>query len=405
VIFGEAFYFVALALTAVAFRFLPGRARPWLIFVSGLAFYMYYAGRFWLLILGESLLVYLFARAIRSRRRGAWPAFAFALIGTVGALAYFKYSRLLGPILGGALGTSAGALPTFQDIAVPLAISFFTFEFIHYVVDSRKGTIERHGLGQFLAFAMFAPTMVAGPIKRFQKFTPQVERAQAGAEAVSAGISRILVGLFKKIVLADTLTLWLGPLESTSALDGSSKLQISSALVAYSLRIYFDFSGYSDIAIGSARLFGIRVPENFAWPYLRSSIRSFWRHWHMSLTGWMTDYVYIPLGGNRKGLALTCFNLMATFVVVGLWHGAAWHFAVWGAFHGTLMALYRLWLELGKKPLLARLPRLAKGLAGRSLHYGGAVAGGLVTFSLVTLAWGLFVMPVDRFWHMLGRLF
>ena len=402
-IFGEALYFIALAAAVVAFRFAPGKLRPWLIFICGLAFYGYYAGRFWLLILGEALLVYMLGRTMR-RPRIALPAFAIGLASTIGALAYFKYSRLLGPILGQALGSHGSTLPSFQDIAVPLAISFFTFEFIHYVVDIRRGTIERHGLGDFLAFAMFAPTMVAGPIKRFQQFSPQVLSARADASDVSAGVTRIAVGLAKKMVLADTFALWLGPLGSTSALDRASKFQIVSALVAYSLHIYFDFSGYSDIAIGSARLFGISVPENFAWPYLRSSIRSFWRHWHMSLTRWVTDYVYIPLGGNRRGLVVTCLNLMAAFTIVGIWHGAAWHFAAWGAFNGLLLVGHRLWTELGRKPLLAAVPALGRGAAGKLLHYAGSAAGGVLTFSLVTLGWGLFVMPYDRFLHMLGRL-
>jgi len=403
VIFGEPLYFIALAAAVALFRFAPGKLRPWLIFICGLAFYGYYAGSFWLLILGEALLVYVLGRTMR-RPRIALPAFAIGLAGTIGALAYFKYSRLLGPILGQALGSHASALPTFQDIAVPLAISFFTFEFIHYIVDIRRGTIERHSVGDFLAFAMFAPTMVAGPIKRFQQFSPQVQAARADATDVSAGITRIAVGLVKKMVLADTFALWLGPLGSTGSLDQASKFQIVSALFAYSLHIYFDFSGYSDIAIGSARLFGISVPENFAWPYLRSSIRSFWRHWHMSLTRWVTDYIYIPLGGNRRGLAVTCLNLMAAFTIVGIWHGAAWHFAAWGAFNGLLLVGHRLWTELGRKPLLAAVPALEKGATGKLLHYTGSAAGGVLTFSLVTLGWGLFVMPYDRFWHMLERL-
>ena len=232
-IFGEALYFIALAAAIAVFRFAPAKLRPWLIFVAGLAFYGYYAGRFWLLILCEALLVYLLGRIMR-RPRFALPAFVIGLVGTIGALAYFKYSRLLGPILGQALGTHAGTLPTFQDIAVPLAISFFTFEFIHYVVDIRRGTIERHSLGDFLAFAMFAPTMVAGPIKRFQQFSPQVAVARADATDLSAGITRIVIGLAKKMVLADTFALWLGPLGSSSALDQASKFQIArSAQTAF----------------------------------------------------------------------------------------------------------------------------------------------------------------------------
>jgi alginate O-acetyltransferase complex protein AlgI len=401
-IFGEAAYFVCLAIVVVLFRFAPAKLRPWLIFVAGLSFYGYYAGRYWILVLGEALVVFALGRVMRYRHF-RWPAFGVGLLGTVGALAYFKYAKLLGSVVGRALGSHAGGLPTFQDIAVPLAISFFTFEFIHYVIDSRRGTIPKHGLGDFLGFAMFAPTMVAGPIKRFQQFTPQVSAARAGAADVSAGITRIACGLAKKLILADTLTLWLTPLASRSALGTHSRAQIVTALLAYSFRIYFDFSGYSDIAIGSARLFGIRVPENFAWPYLRSSIQSFWRHWHMSLTSWVTDYVYIPLGGNRRGLALTCVNLVVAFAVVGLWHGAAWHFAAWGVFHGTLMAGHRLWTDLVRKPLIRVAPVLTTGATGRAVHYAGSLAGGVLTFSLVTLGWGLFIMPYSRFIFMLRR--
>ena len=223
-IFGEALYFIALAAAVVAFRFAPGKLRPWLIFICGLAFYGYYAGRFWLLILGEALLVYMLGRTMR-RPRIALPAFAIGLASTIGALAYFKYSRLLGPILGQALGSHGSTLPSFQDIAVPLAISFFTFEFIHYVVDIRRGTIERHGLGDFLAFAMFAPTMVAGPIKRFQQFSPQVLSARADASDVSAGVTRIAVGLAKKMVLADTFARW-----RTMTEGGSEKLPLAPSL-------------------------------------------------------------------------------------------------------------------------------------------------------------------------------
>jgi alginate O-acetyltransferase complex protein AlgI len=164
-----------------------------------------------------------------------------------------------------------------------------------------------------------------------------------------------------------------------------------------------DFSGYSDIAIGSAMLFGIHVPENFKWPYLRRNIAEFWRHWHMSLTSWITDYVYKPLGGNRRGLALTAVNAMIAMAVSGLWHGAQWHFLVWGLFHGALLAGFRLWEGLAKKPLLATVPALRSGPIGAGLRVAGGLVGGVATFALVTVGWGLFVMPVDRFMLMLGR--
>jgi alginate O-acetyltransferase complex protein AlgI len=404
VIFTEAAYFVGLAITVVLFRVAPVRLRPWLIFVSGLGFYAYYAGRYWLLILVEALLVFVLGKTMRRQGAVTWAAFAIGLVATVGALAYFKYSRMLGATFGSALGVRTSDLLTFQDVAVPLAISFFTFEFVHYLVDSRRGTIAAHSLGDFLAFAMFAPTMVAGPIKRFQQFTPQVATARADAADVSAGLTRIACGLFKKIVLADTFAQWSGTLASHRALAHASRFEIVGALVAFSMRIYFDFSGYSDIAIGSARLFGIKVPENFCWPYLRSNIQSFWRHWHMSLTRWVLDYIYIPLGGNRRGLALTCVNLIASFAIIGIWHGGAWHFLAWGLYQGVLMVLYRLWSDLVRKPLTTSLPALKTGAGGRVLHYAGSAGGGLLTFACVTLGWGLFVMPYHRFLFMLGRL-
>ncbi len=165
-----------------------------------------------------------------------------------------------------------------------------------------------------------------------------------------------------------------------------------------------DFSGYSDIAIGSARLFGIRVPENFDWPYLRTSIAQFWRHWHMSLTSWITDYVYIPLGGNRMGLGRTGLNLVAAMAVSGLWHGAQWHFLVWGLYNGLLLAVYRFWTVLVRRPIGQRVPALAPGAGSAPVRAVGAAAGWALTFSLVTLGWGLFIMPLDRFAEMLGRL-
>jgi alginate O-acetyltransferase complex protein AlgI len=401
VIFGEWIYGVFLVVAAVVFRFLPERARPWWLAVCGLAFYAYYSPAFvWLLAI-EIAVVFALVKGVR---RSAW-AFGGALAVTIGVLVAYKYSGLLASTLAGAASVlRAGRLPTFPQLALPLAISFFTFEFVHYVVDARKGTLPAHRLEDFLAFMLFFPTMVAGPIKRFQDFQPQLARAKADAGDVSDGLTRIVVGLAKKIVIADTIAPLTAPLLTGAALGEASRAQILIALLAFAVKIYMDFSGYSDIAIGSARLFGIHVPENFAWPYLRRNVAQFWRHWHMSLTSWITDYVYKPLGGNRRGLALTALNVVLAMAVSGLWHGAQWHFLAWGLYHGVLLALFRLWDGGIKAPLLARVPALAEGPAARAFTRAGAVAGGAVTFALVTLGWGLFVMPVERFVTMLGRL-
>jgi alginate O-acetyltransferase complex protein AlgI len=254
---------------------------------------------------------------------------------------------------------------------------------------------------------MFVPTMVAGPIKRFQGFSEQLPDAETSAGDVDAGIRRILIGLLKKIVFADTINLWTAPLASGAALGGATRADIAVALLAYSLRIYLDFSAYSDIAIGSARLFGLRVPENFSWPYLKRNISEFWRSWHMSLTSWIRDYVYIPLGGNRKGDARRYVNLVTAMAVSGIWHGAGWNFLGWGVYHGVLMALHRFWTSAKLfAPIRSRLaPEVATGPAAKALKSTGAVLSVALTFSLVTFGWGLFAMPFSRFVQMLQILF
>ncbi|MDO8963366.1 MAG: MBOAT family O-acyltransferase [Coriobacteriia bacterium] len=400
-IFGEWVYGGFLIASALVYRFLPGPARAWWLAACGLAFYAYYSQAFVWLLIAEIVIVFVLVRAART---SAWP-YALALACSIGVLVTFKYGGLLGRTAqDAARALSAGTLPTFPQLILPLAISFFTFEFVHYIVDARKGTLPEHRLQDFLAFMLFFPTMVAGPIKRFQDFQPQLARSRAGAADINDGVTRIVIGLAKKICIADSMTPLTATLLSDARIAGASSADIAIALLAFAVKIYMDFSGYSDIAIGSARLFGIHVPENFAWPYGRRNIAEFWRHWHMSLTSWITDYVYKPLGGNRRGVALAALNALIAMAVSGLWHGAQWHFLAWGIFHGVLLAGFRLWEGFVKRPLLARAPALASGGLGAVLRTGGAIAGGAATFVLVVVGWGLFVMPVDRFAVMLGRL-
>ena len=399
-IFGEWIYGAFLIAAAAIFRVLPGRARPWWLAACGLAFYAYYSPAFVWLLAGEIVIVFALTRR---ERRSTW-AYALALAVTIGVLALYKYGALAGRTLQGvSRALSFGALPDFPTLVLPLAVSFFTFEFIHYVVDARRNKLPEHRFEDFLAFMLFFPTMVAGPIKRFQDFQPQIAEARADTAALSEGATRIAIGLAKKIVIADTMTPLTVTLLSTSRIATARPIDIGIALLAFAVKIYMDFSGYSDIAIGSALLFGIRVPENFKWPYLRRNIAEFWRHWHMSLTSWITDYVYKPLGGNRSGLARTAENAVIAMAVSGLWHGAQWHFLAWGLYHGLLLATFRIWEGLAKKPLLAAVPALGTGRLGAGIRLAGGLAGGIATFALVTLGWGLFAMPVDRFILMIGR--
>lgn len=402
-IFNEPAYFLVLAIAAVAFRYLPGSAKPWWLFGMGLLFYAYFSPAFVAILLAETLLVYALGWAIRYRPTARTLAFAAGLVVTVGMLVVYKYSGLL---LTTASAAGVRGLPSFEQLRLPLAISFFTFEFVHYLADARSGRLPDHGSADFLGFAMFVPTMVAGPIKRFQGFSTQVREAQATPRDVHEGVTRVLIGLLKKVVIADTLTLWIAPLASSDGLAVATRTEIVVALVAYSIRIYMDFSGYSDIAIGSARLFGLRVPENFSWPYLRTNIADFWRSWHISLTSWIRDYVYIPLGGSRCSTARQYGNVLVAFAVSGIWHGAAWNFLGWGLYHGSLLAVHRMWSD-GVRPRLAFLPKrdAAPSALGSRLAAGaGAIAGGVLTFSLVTIGWGLFAMPFGRFVTMLERL-
>ena len=400
-IFNEAIYFAFLVIASAAFRLLPVKVRPWWIFVTGLVFYAYYSSIFLVALIAEMIAVYWLGKRCREQ---TWQ-FAVGLALTLGVLGVFKYLGLLGATARGlAAALGSGRVPTFPQLFLPLAISFFTFEFVHYLADARKGQLPEHTFAEFLAFAMFFPTMVAGPIKRFQGFLPQLREAKAGADDLNMGLTRIVVGLFKKVVIADTAGLWTTVLYSNASVRAASTTELVVALVAFSIKIYFDFSGYSDIAIGSAHLFGISVPENFSWPYLRTNIASFWRHWHMSLTSWLTDYVYVPLGGSRRGLPVAIGATLATFLVSGIWHGAAWHFVAWGLYMGVLVAGYRVWRVALKEPLLRRVPALKSGMTGRALSIGGGAVGTVATFALVTVGWGLFVMPVDRFMLMMGRL-
>jgi alginate O-acetyltransferase complex protein AlgI len=271
-----------------------------------------------------------------------------------------------------------------------LRISFFTFEFIHYAVDRYKGKAVAGTLGEYLAFILFFPTMVAGPIKRFQDFRPKLESPSTDWPADwNRGITRILCGLVKKLVIADSMTAFTNHLNYADVAR-AQRWVLPVWLLAYGIKIYFDFSGYSDIAIGSARLFGIKVPENFDWPYFRTNIAEFWKHWHISLYRWLVDYIYIPLGGSRVRPRRVIRNILITMMVSGIWHGAGLNFVVWGLWHGLLLTIHRSWRRfLGPVRLTGRVPQ---------------VAGWALTFSAVTIGWAFFSMDLRTAGFFLRRM-
>ena len=243
------------------------------------------------------------------------------------------------------------------DILVPLGISFFTFEFIHYLIDQYLGKVtHRASLLDFSLFAFFFPSLVSGPVKRFQLFqqqTEEVDKFQVGY--LYEGMRRIILGVAKKLIVADTAELLTYPLIIPASYHGRAIYFV--AMYAYGVKIYYDFSGYTDIAIGCAQLLGYRLPENFNRPYRQPNIQQFWGSWHMSLSSWIRDYLYIPLGGNRVSRPRMLVNLILVMAICGLWHGANWNFLVWGLYNGLGLAGYQVFRRMCKPLPDTRLVR------------------------------------------------
>ena len=358
----------------------PQRFKPHYIVVAGCIFYVYSVPAYLALILALGILTYLVGvMMLRAksdpRQKRLWMV--LGVVAIVSVLALFKYAKFFALTINEVSRHDVLPLP---HLIVPLAISFFTFEFVHVLVDIYLGKIDRLDPLDFATFAMFFPTLVAGPIKRYQSFAPQVRHIEAPPnESFALNLYRVVVGLTKKVVIADSMTLLTQPI-LTPISDPFGRLDYIVAIFAYGAKIYFDFSGYSDIAIGTAGLLGLRIPENFSRPYWSQNISAFWRHWHMSLSSWVRDYVFIPLGGSRRAPLLTALNLFIAMAIAGLWHGAAWTFVVWGLWHGAGLAAHRLW-SMQVVPRVAWLSN-----PGRLIP----AASTALTFAFVFVGWVLF---------------
>jgi alginate O-acetyltransferase complex protein AlgI len=335
------YWFLLFAAVVVAVFWLLPRPewRRWWLAAACVGFHAHFAGPAGVLPIFVLMVITFFAG-----RSGESKWCTVAMIICVAALCFYKYSLFLigslaqpfSPELAEVLSRNTrGIMPG----APPLAVSFFVFEFVHYLFEVRRGGQPIRSPLQFLLFAIFFPSLVAGPIKRYTQFLPELARAvQAKAQAsdFAAGLSRMGLGFFKKVVIADNLTLYIDANQPAFAQLGWFERWLLLAMIAF--RILLDFSGYSDIAIGCARLLGIRLPENFNWPYAAKNLQDFWQRWHISLSSWIRDYVYIPLGGSRHGLARRVANGLLAFALCGLWHGPAWHFVLWGLLHGVGLA-------------------------------------------------------------------
>jgi alginate O-acetyltransferase complex protein AlgI len=333
------FLFVFLPLTLGLYYLLPRSAKNGFLLLASLVFYAWGEIFFVLVMLASIAFNYIFGRLIGtaepSRKRGYLVA---GVVANLSLLAYFKYANFIVDNLQ-QLGWLAGV--DWSDVHLPLGISFFTFQAMSYLVDVYRGEnrAQKSLVNVALYIALF-PQLIAGPIVRYHDIARQIRKRTIDLLLVNSGLQRFVYGLAKKVLIANPLGLVADEVFALSGGDlttGTAWLGIA----CYTLQIYFDFSGYSDMAIGLGRMLGFRFLENFNYPYVSRSIKEFWRRWHISLSSWFRDYLYIPLGGNRVGGLRTYLNLLIVFCLCGLWHGASWTFLTWGLFHGAFLVLER----------------------------------------------------------------
>ncbi|MBA5764367.1 MBOAT family protein [Vibrio sp. 404] len=325
----------------------PFKHRSWVILLGSYAFYAWWRVDFLLLFIGVTLWNYLFGIYIaRSRNQKssttnkAKPLLVVAIIGNLSTLGYFKYADF-GINNLNLLLNKLGASPLpLADIILPIGISFYTFQAISYVVDVYRGdTPPTKRLVDFAAFIALFPQLIAGPVLRYKDLADQFEHREHNIRIFSEGSCLFMIGFAKKVLIADSVAPIANAAFNTAAI---SSFDAWIGAFAYSIQLYFDFSGYSDMACGLGLMMGFRFIQNFDHPYVSLSITEFWRRWHISLSTWLRDYLYIPLGGNRGGKITTYRNLFLTMLLGGLWHGANWTFVFWGALHGTALAIEKM---------------------------------------------------------------
>ena len=331
--------------------------RNTVLLLASLLFYAWQEQVIVLVLLLSIAVNHVTALAIERRANGppARGLLAASLTFNLGLLIAFKYSNWIHTQLS-SLGLifGLGELPPLPEIPLPIGISFFTFQAMSYVVDVYRGEVRVHRNPlHFATYLALFPQLIAGPIVRYRDLAAELAERRVDLAGFSYGVRRFLIGLGKKLLVADTLAVVSDRIFEVPPGEHSAALAWLG-ITCYTLQIYFDFSGYSDMAIGLGRMFGLRFLENFNFPYIAQSVTEFWRRWHISLSTWFRDYLYVPLGGNRAGRLRTYGNLLIVFFLCGLWHGASWNFVVWGLFHGFLLVVERL----GGARLLSRVPRV-----------------------------------------------
>ena len=381
------FYFLPVVL--LVYYLVPDKAKNVVLLIASLVFYAWGAPDFFPIFIASMICNFLITNKMHNteapKAKKGWLAVSMVL--NIGLLAYFKYMNFFVDNVNALLQLTNHAAIQFTRVALPVGISFFTFQSISYTIDVYRKVSEplRRWYDYMLYISLF-PQLIAGPIIRYNTIADQLVSRSIPMEDRVGGFMRFTVGLGKKVLIANTLAVFA---DEVFAMDFGSMSSGTAwlGILAYTFQIYFDFSGYSDMAIGIGRMLGFRFGENFNVPYISQSISEFWRRWHITLGGFMKEYLYIPLGGNRVSRGRTYFNLWVVFLISGLWHGASWNFVLWGVFHGTFLILDRLFmLDILKK--MGRIPSI------------------LLTFLVVVLGWVVFrAETVGDAWHFYQALF
>ena len=376
---GIPFLFYFLPCVLLVYFIVPQKGRNAVLLAASLFFYGWGEPKFLLFMVFSIVQGYVFARLIgRGRRKKLF--LTLSLVLSFALLGYCKYADFFIENFNAVTGLS---LPLWK-IALPIGISFYTFQIASYEIDVYRGDVAaQHNFIDFAAYVAMFPQLIAGPIVRYRDIAPQLKERTHSLEAAASGASRFAVGLGKKVLVANVLA------QLVSAYKASAEQTALYAwlyAIAFTLQIYFDFSGYSDMAIGLGRIFGFTFPENFRYPYIAKSITEFWRRWHMSLGTWFRDYLYIPLGGSRCSRIQHIFNILVVWMATGFWHGAAWNFVFWGLFYAVLLMAEKFFL----------LPALKKGRVLPHVYVLLAVTLGFVLFDAASLKDAL---------HQLGTLF
>lgn len=384
------FLYIFLPIALIGYFGLVRRFREaamlWLLLLS-LIFYGWWDYRYVPLLIGSIAFNYLAGAAIAKNHAVKGYLLTISIIANLGLLFWYKYANFFAASYSSILGQQWQSM----DIVLPLGISFFTFTQIAFLVDVWKGSVREYNFIHYALFVTYFPHLIAGPVLHHKEMMPQFKRANIihpGLEDISWGLLLFCIGLAKKILLADSIQPYVAPVFDAESSLPLHQDQAWAGALAYTFQLYFDFSGYSDMAVGLSRMFGIVLPFNFNSPYKSVNIIEFWRCWHMTLSRFLRDYLYIPLGGSRKGITRRYFNLMVTMVLGGLWHGANWTFVVWGGLHGLYLIVNHGWHNWRE---------------GRNSMW--PIFGRLLTFVSVVVAWVFFrAQSFDSAWRVLRAM-